>query len=61
MVCRTPDGLVLDALQERRFADLPRLTASDDEVRQRTAIELERALERLRAVNGAYWDPDWRR
>lgn len=55
------DEAVLDALKERRFTDLPRLTASPAEVQRRTGIELDRALAWLRAVHEAYWDRDWRR
>ncbi len=55
------DEAVLDALRERRFPDLPRQLASPAETRRRTAVELDRALGRLRAVHQAYWEPDWRR
>jgi hypothetical protein len=54
------DETVLDALQNRRFADLPRLTASPTELRQRIEVELDRALAHLRAVRQRYWDRDWR-
>lgn len=56
-----PDEAVLTALAERRFADLPRLTASPDELRQRVEVERDRALAHLRSVHGAYWDNHWRR
>ncbi|MGH3965438.1 MAG: DUF7711 family protein [Pseudonocardiaceae bacterium] len=36
------DEAVLDTLRERRFADLPRLTASTTEVQRRTAMKLDR-------------------
>jgi hypothetical protein len=55
------DEAVLDALRDRRFADLPRLTASPAELKQPTEAELDRALARLRAVHAAYWDRDWRK
>lgn len=57
------DGLdvpVLDALRDRRLADLPRLTASPADVRRRAAVELDGALAHLRAVHDNYWDRDWR-
>jgi hypothetical protein len=54
------DEAVLDALRDRRFADLPRLTASPAELRRHTEVELDRALAQLRAVNEKYWDRDWR-
>jgi hypothetical protein len=54
------DEAVLDALRDRRFADLPRLQASPAELRRHTEAELDRALGHLRAVNEKYWDRDWR-
>jgi hypothetical protein len=54
------DVPVLDALRDRRFEDLPRLTASPAELRRRTEADLDRALLHLRAVRDAYWDRDWR-
>lgn len=55
-----PDEIVLDALRARRFADLPRITASPAEVRRRAQAELDGALGQLRAVHQKYWDRDWR-
>lgn len=55
-----PDEAVLEALRERRFGDLPRRTADPAELRRRTEADLDRALERLRAVREKYWDRDWR-
>ena len=58
------DGIdedVLRTLAERRLADLPRMTAAPEEVRERTATELAAALARLRAVRQNYWERDWRR
>ncbi|KAA2265369.1 hypothetical protein F0L68_04695 [Solihabitans fulvus] len=55
-----PDEAVLAALRDRRFADLPRITASPAELRWRTHAELDRALGQLRAVHQKYWDRDWR-
>jgi hypothetical protein len=52
---------VLRTLAERRLADLPRVTAAPEEVRERTATELDAALARLRAVRQSYWERDWRR
>jgi hypothetical protein len=57
------DGIdvpVLDALRDRRFADLPRLTATPAELRRRTETDLDRALGQLRVVRELYWDRDWR-
>jgi hypothetical protein len=54
------DEAVLDALRDRRFADLPRLTASPAELRRHTEADLDRALGHLRDVNEKYWDRDWR-
>lgn len=54
------DEAVLDALHDRRFADLPRMTASPAELRHRAEVELDRALARLRTVHRAYWERDWR-
>jgi hypothetical protein len=58
------DGIdedVLLALAERRLADLPRVTVSPDEARERAAADLDAALARLRAVRENYWGHDWRR
>ena len=55
------DEAVLTALHDRRFADLPRLTASPAELRQRVDVELDRALGQLRTAREKYWDQDWRR
>lgn len=55
-----PDEAVLDALSDRRFADLPRVTAGPAEPRQRLETELDRALARLRTVDRKYWDRGWR-
>jgi hypothetical protein len=57
------DGIevqVLDALRDRRFADLPRQTASPAELRRRTEVDLDRASNQLRVVRDMYWDRDWR-
>ena len=54
------DESVLDALCDRRFADLPRATASQADLRRRVEVELDRALARLRTVRQKYWDRDWR-
>jgi hypothetical protein len=54
------DEAVLDALQERRFADLPRLEASPAELLRRAEVELDQALTQLRGVHEKYWDREWR-
>ncbi|WP_188190974.1 DUF7711 family protein [Nonomuraea sp. SYSU D8015] len=56
-----PDKSVLDALAERRFDVLRRVTPGAEEERARVAGELEAALEHLRAVHRSYWDRKWRR
>lgn len=55
-----PDEAVLDALRDRRFADLPRVRVSSAELRRRVEVELDRALSQLRSVHQKYWDRDWR-
>ncbi|WP_158895151.1 DUF7711 family protein [Amycolatopsis anabasis] len=55
------DEAVLDALRERRLADLPRLKASPEQVRHRIATDLDRTLARLQTVHQRYWAHDWRR
>ncbi|HKS48905.1 MAG TPA: hypothetical protein VJT49_28115 [Amycolatopsis sp.] len=54
------DEVVLNALRDRRFTELSRVTASPTELRRRTKVELDHALVRLRAVHEAYWERDWR-
>jgi hypothetical protein len=54
------DESVLDALRDRRFADLPRGTASLADLRRRVELELDRALAQLRTLDQKYWDRDWR-
>ena len=56
-----PDTETLDALAERRFSDLRRLTASPVDERLQTRDDLDAALRHLRQVHNSYWDPDWRR
>lgn len=56
-----PDDTVLRALSERRLADLSPLAASQEDVRSRTATELDAALGHLRAMTETYWDREWRR
>ena len=53
------DEAVLQALAERRFADLPRTRAGPG--RAHGAAELASALEHLRTVCGSYWEREWRR
>lgn len=54
------DESVLDALRDRRFAELPRVSASPADLRQRVKLELGRALSQLHTVDQKYWDRDWR-
>lgn len=56
-----PDDDVLLALSERRFADLPRVTADPAETHERAVTELDAALARLQDVHRNYWERDWRR
>jgi hypothetical protein len=56
-----PERAALEALAERRFPALRRVTAGAEEERAQAAGELEAALEHLRAVHRAYWDRKWRR
>ena len=56
-----PDEAVLQALADRRFADLPRQVPSANARRERITAELDAALSHLREVHGSYWDRDWRR
>jgi len=56
-----PDEDVLQALAERRFADLPRQKPSPTASSDQLAGELDVALGHLREVHAAYWDRDWRR
>lgn len=55
------DDAVLRALSERRFDELPRLSASPSDVRAHTEAELDAALAHLRAVHDEYWEREWRR
>ena len=56
-----PDSQSLDALAERRFSDLQRLTPSPVDERLQTRDDLDTALHHLREVAGSYWDDEWRR
>jgi len=56
-----PDQDVLQALAERRFADLPRQAPAPAARQDQLAGELDAALSHLREVHAAYWDRDWRR
>jgi hypothetical protein len=56
-----PDTDTLDALAERRFSDLRRLTPSPADERLQVRDELDAALRHLREVHDSYWDSDWRR
>jgi hypothetical protein len=56
-----PDQDVLQALTERRFADLPRQVPSLAARHDQIAGELDGALSHLREIRAAYWDNDWRR
>jgi hypothetical protein len=52
---------VLQALAERRFADIPRGVPPEHVRRERVAADLQAALGHLRDVHDAYWERDWRR
>jgi hypothetical protein len=56
-----PDENVLQALAERRFADLPSQMPSPAAYRDQIIAERDAALSRLREIHAAYWDNDWRR
>jgi hypothetical protein len=56
-----PDEDVLQALAERRFADLPRLLPPTAASRDQLIRERDAALGLLRKVHASYWDNDWRR
>jgi hypothetical protein len=56
-----PDEEVLQALAERRFADLPRVVAAPGEEHAHTTAALDVALTHLREVHANYWERDWRR
>jgi len=56
-----PDEDVLQALAERRFADLPRQEPSPAARGDQLAGEVDVALGHLREVHAGYWDRDWRR
>jgi hypothetical protein len=56
-----PDTDTLDALAERRFSDLRRLTPSPVDERLQVRDELDAALRHLRQVHDSYWDYEWRR
>lgn len=55
------DEAALDALAERRFSDLRRLTPDPVDARLQTRDDLDAALRRLRVVRDSYWDQQWRR
>jgi hypothetical protein len=56
-----PDTQTLDALAERRFSDLRRLTPTPVDERLQVRDELDSALRHLRQVHDSYWDNEWRR
>jgi len=56
-----PDEDVLQALADRRFDHLPRVTSSPTAEKEQLAEELEVALRRMRSVHASYWDYAWRR
>jgi hypothetical protein len=51
----------LDALAERRFADLRRLVPDPVDQRLLLRDDVDAALRRLREVHELYWDHEWRR
>lgn len=55
------DEEALDALEERRFDDLIRLTSEPADQRLQLRDDLDAALMHLRQVHGSYWDQQWRR
>jgi len=54
------DEAALDALAERRFADLCRLIPDPVDQRLQLRDDADGALRRLREVYGRYWDQAWR-
>lgn len=56
-----PNAGALDALAERRFSDLQRVTPTPANERRQVHSELDAALRRLREVHDSYWDDEWRR
>lgn len=55
-----PDEEVLEALGQRRFADLHRLVPTAGEELAQLEVELEASLTHLRRVVEGYWDREWR-
>jgi hypothetical protein len=55
-----PDEEVLEALGQRRFADLHRLVPTVDEELTQLEVELEASLTHLGRVVEGYWDREWR-
>lgn len=55
------DEETFEALRERRFGDLKRLTPEPVDERLQLRDDLDAALSHLRQVHGSYWDRDWRR
>jgi len=55
-----PDEDVLEALGQRRFADLHRLVPTADEELAQLEVELEASLAHLGRVVEGYWDREWR-
>ncbi|HEV2372163.1 MAG TPA: hypothetical protein VGS19_08345 [Streptosporangiaceae bacterium] len=56
-----PDEDVLQALVERRFGDLPRISLPTAVRRRQVAADVAAALTHLRTVCDSYWDQNWRR
>ena len=55
-----PDEDVLEALGQRRFADLHRLVPTAGEEVAQLEVELEASLNHLHQVVERYWDREWR-
>jgi hypothetical protein len=51
-----PDEYVLDCLEQRRFADLPRLVPTGEDELAQLLVEFDAALAHLRDVDERYWD-----
>lgn len=55
------DHTVIDALRDRRFADLAVIEPTGGELIAHLSDELDRSRRYLRTVVDGYWDPAWRR
>jgi hypothetical protein len=55
------DNEALNALENRRFSDLHRLTPDAVDERLQLRNDLDAALNHLREIHAKYWDGEWRR